>query len=79
VYFTTPGAGQWLEAILRARLIRARELGERGDRGASAVEWVVITSILIVIVGAVGTLIYQKLQTAASSLNVNPNVGGGNP
>lgn len=75
MYFTTAGPANRLEISLRARIDRARELGGRGDRGASAVEWVIITSVLIVIVGVVGTLIYNKLRSAASTLDVTPPVG----
>ena len=76
-YFTSAGPANRLEIALRARIDRARALAGRGDRGASAVEWVIITSILIILVGVVGKILYDKINTAASGLDVNPNVGGG--
>ena len=77
MFFANAGPLNQLELALRLRIHRARTLAGRGDRGASAVEWVIITSVLIIIVGVVGTIIYNKVQTAANGLNVKPNVGGG--
>jgi Flp pilus assembly pilin Flp len=54
-----------LRIVLDGRLAHAR----RGERGASAVEWVVITALLIGIAVAVGAIILQKLKTKADSLN----------
>lgn len=74
--FTSAGPLQHLELILRGRIDRARALGEAGDRGASAVEWVIITSVLIILVGIVGGVLYTKITDAANKLNVDPKVGG---
>lgn len=73
MYFTS-GPLLFLELVLRKRVDRAKALGEAGDRGASAVEWVIITSVLVAIVAVVGTLLYTKLQTAATNINVDPPV-----
>lgn len=54
-----------LRILLQARLDRAR----RNEAGASAVEWVVITALLITIAVAVGAIILTKLKGAASNLN----------
>lgn len=54
-----------LKIVLDGRLDRAR----RTERGASAVEWVVITALLIGIAVAVGAIILEKLKTKANSLN----------
>jgi len=54
-----------LRIVLDGRLAHAR----RSERGASAVEWVVITALLIGIAVAVGAIILQKLKTKADSLN----------
>ncbi|MEO9151746.1 MAG: hypothetical protein ABI243_05045 [Lapillicoccus sp.] len=77
--FTSAGPMQHLELILRGRLDRARAHGEAGDRGASAVEWVIITSVLIILVGVVSTVLYTKIKGAADGINVSPQVGGGGP
>ncbi len=37
------------------------------DRGASAVEWVVITAIVVAIVGVVGGIIYNALKDKANT------------
>jgi Flp pilus assembly pilin Flp len=54
-----------LRILLAARLDRAR----RNEAGASAVEWVVITALLITIAVAVGAIILNKLKGAANNLN----------
>lgn len=78
LFFTSAGLANRLEVALHARVHRARELAGRGDRGASAVEWVIITAVLVTIVIAVGTLLYNKINTAAGQIDVNPSkVGGG--
>ncbi|MEP7088726.1 MAG: hypothetical protein ABI776_01360 [Nocardioidaceae bacterium] len=59
----------FLKALLTTRLTSARLRASRGERGASAVEWVVITAILITIAVAVGVIITQKLTAKANSLN----------
>jgi len=57
----------FLELSLRTRLGRARRAG---DRGASAVEWVVITAILVAIAVAVGTVLQQKIKGKADSIDL---------
>ncbi|MGL5857626.1 MAG: hypothetical protein ACRC35_04335 [Angustibacter sp.] len=47
----------------RARLATSR------DAGASAVEWVLISAILITIAGAVGFIIFKATETKANSLD----------
>jgi hypothetical protein len=42
------------------RLLIAR-LHERGDLGASLVEWAIFAAIAVVVVGFVGTLIWNKV------------------
>ena len=51
------------------------------DRGASAVEWVVITAIVVAIVGVVGGIIYNAVKSKADQTNtdiqnVNPTSTG---
>lgn len=75
MFFTKAGPGSQLELLLRSRIDRARELAGRGDRGASAIEWVIITGVLIIIVGAVALIISNKLKQAATSLDPTPKLG----
>lgn len=42
------------------RVLIARLL-ERGDRGATLVEWAIFTAIAVVVVGFVGTIIWNKV------------------
>lgn len=78
MYFTDAGPANYLEAMLRRRIRAARS-----DRGASALEWVLISGALILICALVGGIIYNKIQSASEGLTVNPNTagggGGGNP
>ena len=55
---------RYLSIVLGGRMAKARS-----ERGASAVEWVVITALLIGIAVAVGGIILTKLQNKANSLN----------
>ena len=55
-----------MRILLDGRVAGARA---RSERGASAVEWVVITALLIGIAVAVGAIILQKLKDKATSLN----------
>ena len=58
-----------LKIMLDGRLASARGKARRNEVGASAVEWVVITALLIGIAVAVGAIILQKLKSKADSLN----------
>jgi Flp pilus assembly pilin Flp len=72
MYVTTPGPLNYAEANVRLRMAKASRMAQDGERGASAIEWVIISAILIVIVGAVGTIILGKLTEKADSLELNP-------
>ncbi len=48
----------------------ARVRHEHGARGASAVEWVVISAIIVTIVLAVGATLYTRLNDKASELDL---------
>jgi Flp pilus assembly pilin Flp len=71
MYVTTPGPLNYAEANVRLRMAKASRMAQDGERGASAIEWVIITAILIVIVGAVGIIITNKLKDKATSLNLD--------
>jgi hypothetical protein len=65
----------FLELVLRARVGRARA---SGSRGASAIEWVVISAIVVAIVLVVGGLITTALRNKATTIS-NDIQKGGNP
>ena len=67
-----------LELELRRRYARARATG---DRGASAIEWVIITGVLVAIAAAVGIIIFNKIQAEANNITIPgaPGGGGGAP
>ncbi|MBI9115330.1 hypothetical protein [Sanguibacter suaedae] len=66
----------WLWLTLRRRLDRARATQ---DLGASAVEWVIITGVLLALAGAVGWAIYRMVDGEAANLDMPdlPGSGGG--
>jgi len=65
--FGGDAALQYAWVDLRARFAKVRS-GEL-ERGASAVEWVVISMIVVTIVAVVGYVISQALQTKATSVS----------
>ena len=56
----------FLITFLRARVDRARS-GEL-DRGASAVEWVIISAVVVAIVGVVAAIINAALSEGANKV-----------
>ncbi|WP_093836999.1 hypothetical protein [Streptomyces aidingensis] len=58
---------QYLTVMLRERVHRARALG--ADRGASALEWVVIAAIVVGIVAVVGGVITTALTDRADEVS----------
>ena len=59
---------------LRRRFARARTASELG---ASAIEWVIITGVLVAIAAAVGLVIYNLVNSQAEAI-VIPDAPGGN-
>ncbi len=55
-----------LTTLVRARMQRARS----SEAGASAVEWVVITAILVAIAVAVGVILTQTITDKADSIDL---------
>lgn len=55
----------FLRIFLGARLERAR----RSEGGASAVEWVIITAVLVTICATIGVIISNKIKSKADSIN----------
>ncbi len=60
-----PGV-DFLITFLQGRVQRARS-GEL-DRGASAVEWVIISAVVVAIVGVVAAIINEALDTGAKKV-----------
>ena len=63
----------WLVLTLSVHTERARRSSERG---ASAIEFVIITAILVALAAAVGVVIYNLVKTEADSINI-PDAPGG--
>lgn len=75
------------ELLIRGRIDHARGAagvdaaagGDRDwrDRGASVVEWVIISALVVGIAVAVGAILLAKLRDKANSIDLNTNNGGG--
>ncbi|MBT2398701.1 MULTISPECIES: hypothetical protein [Streptomyces] len=59
-------AVDFLVTFLQARVERARS--EETDRGASAVEWVIISAVVVAIVGVVAAIINVALKDGATKV-----------
>ncbi|MFC0041427.1 hypothetical protein [Actinomadura rayongensis] len=57
----------YLRAVLGTRVHRLRT--EDRTRGASAIEWAIITAILAAIALAIGATIMSKIKSKADSIN----------
>ncbi|NVI89430.1 Flp family type IVb pilin [Actinomadura sp. BRA 177] len=62
-----PSVMYW-RAVLGVRMARLRSEEER-SRGASAIEWAIITAILALIAITIGAVIQKKIQDKANSIN----------
>jgi Flp pilus assembly pilin Flp len=58
----------YLRLLLGKRLAAARG----GDRGASAIEWAIITGLLALIALAIFVIIENKIKTAANNIKTGP-------
>jgi phosphotransferase system glucose/maltose/N-acetylglucosamine-specific IIC component len=69
----------YLETVLRARFAQVRAAAEGEDRefGASAVEWVVITMIVLVLVGIAAAVIIPAITTKTGAINTCIQNAGG--
>ncbi len=54
-------------SFVEARVERLRDDDER-SRGASAIEWAIITGLLAMIALGVGVVIYRKVRSAANNI-----------
>ncbi len=59
---------EYLRALLAKRLAAARS----DDRGASAIEWAIITGLLALIALAIFVIIKAKIIGAAHNINTGP-------
>jgi hypothetical protein len=69
---TTPWG--FLAFELRRRIDRARSTE---DLGASAIEWVIITGVLVALAAAVGLIIYNMVRDQANNIDIPDAPGGG--
>lgn len=67
-WFSPATPAGYLELHARARLARAVT---RSDRGASAIEWVIISAILVAISVAIGGILLAKIRTKAEDINLD--------
>ncbi len=71
---TTPNSPLgWLLLTLQAHTERLRRTS---DRGASAIEFVIITAVLVALAAAVGVVIYNIVTDEAESIDI-PDAPGG--
>ncbi|HLV72426.1 hypothetical protein FHX41_5236 [Actinomadura hallensis] len=61
----------YLRAVLGARLARLRSEEQR-ERGASAIEWAIITAILALLAITIGAVITKKVTDKANTINTGP-------
>lgn len=65
----------YAELLLRRRVDHARA---NPDRGASVVEWVIISALVVGIAVAVGAILLNRLRDKANSIDFDtPGSGGG--
>ena len=64
----------YVRSCVEMRIHRLRQETDR-SRGASAIEWAIITGILALIAITVGWVIYRRVTTAANKINVDNGAG----
>lgn len=57
---------------VRTRIDRVRS---EPVRGASAIEWVIITAVLVAIAGAIGVILFRVINTGAEQIKLPPPPG----
>lgn len=65
----------YARAYAASRIQRLRDEPDR-SRGASAIEWAIITGILAFIAITIGWVIYQRVQSAANKIKVDNGPAG---
>ncbi len=61
--------------LVAAVHLRLEPLRRRSERGASAVEWAVIAGITVAAAVAIGTVIWQKVNTSKDLINTDLPTG----
>jgi Flp pilus assembly pilin Flp len=64
----------YVRSCVEMRIHRLRQETDR-SRGASAIEWAIITGILALIAITVGWVIYRRVTAAANKINVDNGPG----
>jgi Flp pilus assembly pilin Flp len=67
----------YLRASLVSHYAKARSRAEDGERGASAVEWVVITAVVVIIIAFVATMLFDVLKSKTEQACTGINTAGG--
>ena len=63
--------------MLQLELLRRWDRIRSNDRGASAIEWVIISATLAALAIAVGLIIYNLVRDKAQTIDINNTPGGG--
>jgi hypothetical protein len=63
----------YAELLMRTRIDRAlaRPTGSARELGASAIEWVIISALLVGIAVAVGTVLLEKVKAKADTIDLD--------
>lgn len=67
----------YLRTSLVSHYAKARSRAEDGERGASAVEWVVITAVVVIIIVFVSVMLVDVLEKKATVACQSINGAGG--
>jgi Flp pilus assembly pilin Flp len=67
----------YLRVSLVSHYAKARSRAEDGERGASAVEWVVITAVVVIIIVFVSVMLVDVLEKKATTACKSINTAGG--
>ncbi|WP_037755631.1 hypothetical protein [Streptomyces sp. AA0539] len=62
-------AADYLAALVRTRMRRAGALDADRDRGASAIEWVIIAAVVVGIVAGVAAVIMNAIRDRAEGVS----------
>ena len=75
-YLSPATPAGYAELLIRSRISRALERSSATPRdlGASAIEWVVISALLVAIAVAVGGILIAKLRAKATSINLDQGI-----
>jgi hypothetical protein len=70
--FSPAGPAGYAELLVRSRIDRARRRVRQqpADLGASVIEWVIISALVVTIAVAVGGILLTKLKDKATSIDL---------